>query len=175
MPALTPLEEYKKDEREKLNRILSVPELRPLDPKHINLKMNNKTKVLFETVAAYAGINLRSAAGSLRMPEEFYDHAKTICSCCEFMVDEYGLARPDIAFRCRIRNHALPEASGCAAGRKTPRHPLGILDPRMVAESLHGANGTDLEGIQNPRSAKRTLLSRLDQDRLHVPFQSLGR
>jgi general secretion pathway protein D len=56
--ALTPLEEYKKDEREKLNRILSVPELRPLDPKHINLKMNNKTKVLFETVAAYAGINV---------------------------------------------------------------------------------------------------------------------
>jgi len=56
--ALTPLEEYKKDERDKLNRILSVPELRPLDPKHINLKMNNKAKVLFETVAAYAGINV---------------------------------------------------------------------------------------------------------------------
>ena len=56
--ALTPLEEYKKEERDKLNRILSVPELRPLDAKHINLKMNNKTKVLFETVAAYAGINV---------------------------------------------------------------------------------------------------------------------
>ena len=56
--ALTPLEEYKKEERDKLNRILSVPELKPLDAKHINLKMNNKTKVLFETVAAYAGINV---------------------------------------------------------------------------------------------------------------------
>jgi general secretion pathway protein D len=56
--ALTPLEQYKKNERDKLNRILSVPELKPLDPKHINLKMNNKTKVLFETVAAYAGINV---------------------------------------------------------------------------------------------------------------------
>jgi len=56
--ALTPLEEYKKNERDKLDRILSVPELKPLDPKHINLKMNNKTKVLFETVAAYAGINV---------------------------------------------------------------------------------------------------------------------
>jgi general secretion pathway protein D len=56
--ALTPLEEYKKNERDKLSRILSVPELRPLDAKHINLKMNNKTKVLFETVAAYAGINV---------------------------------------------------------------------------------------------------------------------
>ena len=56
--ALTPLEQYKKSEREKLDRILSVPELKPLDPKHINLKMNNKTKVLFETVAAYAGINV---------------------------------------------------------------------------------------------------------------------
>jgi general secretion pathway protein D len=56
--ALTPLEEYKKSERDKLDRILSVPELKPLNPEHINLKMNNKTKVLFETVAKYAGINL---------------------------------------------------------------------------------------------------------------------
>jgi general secretion pathway protein D len=56
--ALTPLEEYKKHETDKLNRILSVPELKPLNPEHINLKMNNKTKVLFETVCKYAGMNV---------------------------------------------------------------------------------------------------------------------
>ncbi|HKE25304.1 MAG TPA: hypothetical protein VKB88_23255 [Bryobacteraceae bacterium] len=56
--ALTPLDEYKKDERDRLNRILAVPELKPLNPERINLKMNNKTKVLFETVAKYAGINV---------------------------------------------------------------------------------------------------------------------
>jgi general secretion pathway protein D len=56
--ALTPLEEYKKNEQERLDRILSVPELKPLNPELINLKMNNKTKVLFETVAKYAGMNV---------------------------------------------------------------------------------------------------------------------
>jgi general secretion pathway protein D len=35
-----------------------VPELKPLNPQPINLKMNNKTKVLFDTVAKYAGVNL---------------------------------------------------------------------------------------------------------------------
>jgi len=55
---LTPVEEYKKEERERLGRLLGVPELKPLNPTPINLKMNNKAKVLFDTVAKYAGINL---------------------------------------------------------------------------------------------------------------------
>jgi general secretion pathway protein D len=56
--ALTPLQEYKKTETDRLNRILSVPLLKPLNPERINLKMNNKTKVLYETVAKYAGVNI---------------------------------------------------------------------------------------------------------------------
>jgi len=56
--ALTPVEAYKKLERERLGRLRGVPELKPLNPAPINLKMNNKTKVLFDTVAKYAGINL---------------------------------------------------------------------------------------------------------------------
>jgi general secretion pathway protein D len=39
--------------------MLPVPELQPLDPKPINIKMNNQSpRVLFETVAKYSGINL---------------------------------------------------------------------------------------------------------------------
>jgi general secretion pathway protein D len=56
--ALTPVQEYHKAEDERLNRLLGVPELKPLNPAPINLKMNNKTKVLFDTVAKYAGLNL---------------------------------------------------------------------------------------------------------------------
>jgi general secretion pathway protein D len=56
--ALTPVEEYKAQEKERLGRLLGVAELKPLNPAPINLKMNNKTKVLFDTVAKYAGINL---------------------------------------------------------------------------------------------------------------------
>ncbi len=39
--------------------MLPVPELRPLNPQPINLKMNNQpAKVLFETVGKLAGINV---------------------------------------------------------------------------------------------------------------------
>jgi general secretion pathway protein D len=56
--ALTPVQEYHRQEQERLGRLQGVPELKPLNPAPINLKMNNKTKVLFDTVAKYAGINL---------------------------------------------------------------------------------------------------------------------
>jgi len=57
--ALTPSDEAKRDTLEKINRMLPVPELKPLNPELINLKMNNQSpKVLFETVAKVAGINL---------------------------------------------------------------------------------------------------------------------
>ena len=56
--ALTPVQEYHQQEQDRLGRLLGVPELKPLNPQPINLKMNNKTKVLFDTVAKYAGVNL---------------------------------------------------------------------------------------------------------------------
>jgi len=56
--ALTPVQEYHKQENERMGRLLGVPELKPLNPAPINLKMNNKAKVLFDTVAKYAGLNL---------------------------------------------------------------------------------------------------------------------
>ena len=56
--ALTPTEVYDQQEQKRLGRLMGVPELRPLNPAPINLKMNNKTKVLFDTVAKYAGINV---------------------------------------------------------------------------------------------------------------------
>jgi len=56
--ALTPVQEYHRQEQERLGRLMGVPELKPLNPQPINLKMNNKTRVLFDTVAKYAGLNL---------------------------------------------------------------------------------------------------------------------
>jgi general secretion pathway protein D len=56
--ALTPAETFQQDEQKKIGRMLAVPELKPLNPAPINLKMNNKTRVLWETVSKLAGINL---------------------------------------------------------------------------------------------------------------------
>src|SRR5262249_11756569 len=57
--ALTPVQEAKKEVQEKIASMLPVPELRPLNPQPINLKMNNQPpRVLFETVCKLAGINL---------------------------------------------------------------------------------------------------------------------
>jgi len=57
--ALTPIEEAKKQELEKIDRILPVPELKPLNPAPLTLRMaGQKTKVVFETIAKLAGINV---------------------------------------------------------------------------------------------------------------------
>ncbi len=57
--ALTPVEEMKKQEMEKIDRILPVPELRPVHPVLDPLKMNaQKTKVIFETIGKLAGVNV---------------------------------------------------------------------------------------------------------------------
>jgi len=57
--ALTPVEQAKKETEEKLKTLLPVPELRPLNTEPINLKMNNQSpRVLLETVAKVAGINV---------------------------------------------------------------------------------------------------------------------
>ena len=56
---LTPAELSKKENGEKIDRMLGVPELKPLKPTLIGFKINNQTpKVLFETVAKYAGLNV---------------------------------------------------------------------------------------------------------------------
>jgi len=56
---LTPIEQARKEADERINRILPVPELRPLNPLPRNMKLNNQTaRVLFETVAKVAGINI---------------------------------------------------------------------------------------------------------------------
>ncbi|HEY7391628.1 MAG TPA: hypothetical protein VH640_24145, partial [Bryobacteraceae bacterium] len=57
--ALTPVEQAKKESEDKLKTLLPVPELKPLSNEPINLKMNNQSpRVLFETVAKVAGINV---------------------------------------------------------------------------------------------------------------------
>ncbi len=57
--ALTPAEEVKKEIKDKIDRMLPVPELKPLNPEPIRLKMNSQpVKVLFETVGKLAGINV---------------------------------------------------------------------------------------------------------------------
>jgi len=56
---LTPSELSRKQTAEKLSSMLPMPELRPLNPQPINLKMVNQPgKVLFETVGKLAGINV---------------------------------------------------------------------------------------------------------------------
>jgi general secretion pathway protein D len=58
-PGLTPSEVAQKDETARIDSLQNVPELRPLNPKPIDLKMNNqKPRVLFETVGKIAGINV---------------------------------------------------------------------------------------------------------------------
>ena len=58
--ALTPAASCeKKRVRSASPAMLPVPELKPLNPQPINLKMNNQPpKVLFETVGKLAGINV---------------------------------------------------------------------------------------------------------------------
>ena len=56
---LTPAERERKLEMDKVASIQNVPELKPLSTEPINLKMiNQKPKVLFDTLGKYAGINV---------------------------------------------------------------------------------------------------------------------
>jgi len=57
--ALTPAEAARQKEQKKFDAMQPLPELKPLNPEPIYLKMNNQPpKVLFETVGKYAGINV---------------------------------------------------------------------------------------------------------------------
>jgi general secretion pathway protein D len=58
-PGLTPAESAQRLQTERIDSLQNVPELRPLNPKPIDLKMNGqKPRVLFETVGKIAGINV---------------------------------------------------------------------------------------------------------------------
>ncbi|MGD0500285.1 MAG: cohesin domain-containing protein [Bryobacteraceae bacterium] len=56
--ALTPLQQLTKDEDEKLNRILPVPELKPLTGVRDLTIHSNQPRTLFETLGKVAGINV---------------------------------------------------------------------------------------------------------------------
>jgi general secretion pathway protein D len=56
---LTPSEMANKEAEDRINRLLPVPELKPLDGKKLDLKMRNQTpKVLFDTLAQIANLNV---------------------------------------------------------------------------------------------------------------------
>src|SRR5205823_641306 len=56
--ALTPVERAKQHANERIDAILPVPDLKPLSPEPIRLKMSGQPKLLFETVAKLAGLNV---------------------------------------------------------------------------------------------------------------------
>jgi general secretion pathway protein D len=56
--ALTPGQMAEQQELNKIDRMLPIPELRPMKPGLIDLKMTGKVKVIFETLGKYAGINV---------------------------------------------------------------------------------------------------------------------
>jgi general secretion pathway protein D len=57
--SLTPMQQMQAETDERLDRIQPVPELKPLGPTRFDLKINsNIPKTLFETLGAFAGINV---------------------------------------------------------------------------------------------------------------------
>jgi general secretion pathway protein D len=56
--ALTEGEKAKKETEDRIDSILGVPQLRAIDPSPIHLRMNGSAKLLFETVAKVAGLNV---------------------------------------------------------------------------------------------------------------------
>ena len=53
--ALTPSEEARRKNNERLSSILPVPELKPINPEPTRLKMNGSPKTLFETIVKVFG------------------------------------------------------------------------------------------------------------------------
>jgi len=56
--ALTAGERAKKETEDRIASILPVPDLKPLDPNPINLRLSGSTKLLFESVAKVAGLTV---------------------------------------------------------------------------------------------------------------------
>jgi len=57
--ALTPYEEARREDAERISRILPLPELRPIDPTPFDLHLSGqKAKKIFETIGSLANINV---------------------------------------------------------------------------------------------------------------------
>ncbi|MEO8595526.1 MAG: cohesin domain-containing protein [Candidatus Solibacter sp.] len=56
--ALTPTDRARKEADDRIASILPVPELKPIDQNPINLRLSGTSKLLFETVAKVAGLNV---------------------------------------------------------------------------------------------------------------------
>jgi len=56
--AMTAADVAKKDANDRIDRLLPIPDLKPIDQNPINLRMNGSPKLLFETVAKVAGLNV---------------------------------------------------------------------------------------------------------------------
>lgn len=56
--AMTPMDRSKKEIQDRLDSILPVPQLKPINSDPIRLKMSGQPKLLFETVAKLAGLNV---------------------------------------------------------------------------------------------------------------------
>jgi general secretion pathway protein D len=56
--SLTPGQTAEQEENEKIDRLLPIPELRPMKPGLVDLKMTGKVKTIFDTLGKYAGINV---------------------------------------------------------------------------------------------------------------------
>lgn len=56
--SLTPVEFARKQQQDRTDALMPVPRLRPLSNDLINLKMTNRPRTLFETIAKVAGINV---------------------------------------------------------------------------------------------------------------------
>ena len=74
--ALTAGDKAKKETEDRIDSILGVPQLRPIDQNPINLRMNGSSKLLFETVAKVAGLNVLwdpeyTASVNRNIPVEF--------------------------------------------------------------------------------------------------------
>lgn len=55
---LTATDLARKEQQDRIDALKPVPFLRPMNPDPINLKINNRPRTLFETLAKYAGINV---------------------------------------------------------------------------------------------------------------------
>jgi general secretion pathway protein D len=56
---MTPVETMKSQEQGKIERMLPAPELKPLNPQKVDLKMNGqKSRVIFDTLGKVAGLNV---------------------------------------------------------------------------------------------------------------------
>ena len=95
-----------------------------------------------------------------------YLHAKTVCGCFQFMVDECARVESVITFPSASSDaasgyHRQPTASTPAGGKARWRHPLGTAPSRVVSESQHIPDGADRPTSEDQGCTERTLLFKI--------------